>query len=303
MFDAIMDSYWDFNTEALATKVDLLNLADEVKSSVLNEYILIQSGKKPMTNEDYNKEITEVIAERLDITLEECESELIKAIELVMSQNYRQWFRYYLNYYKGEFVNSDETNSPPFDDLDGWEDIDFRKKHLWKRNIKQDEIFPDELNELLEYREDNLSKLQWYQSRGRLTEKQHKKLKFLKRNQIEIDKDISEAKRSFNIPINNNNQHGRSERVSFDDSIDQAEPLNTYDEKTLDSMAYHKVIKIADKVLTDKQRVIFYLYFESNLSQSEISQIIDDNQGNISRALHASIEKIKKELSITYLVG
>lgn len=296
LLDAIIDGCGDFNVEALVTKIDFVNLANEINSDVLNEYILIQTGEKPLKAGDYGKTILEVVAERLNLSLKECEQELAKSIELLVSQNYRLWYRWYLQNYKNEMVCQNKTHPSPYNDLKGWKDIDYRRKYLWKKNIQPSDEFPDEFNELLEYRNKNLSEMRWYQSRTNLTEKQQEKLKFLKRNQVEIDKDISKVKRSLNLSINKNNQYGKKEIVSFDDSRDQYDSFDTYDSKTYDGLTYSKIVDIADKILTNKQRVIFYLYFENQLTQTEIANIINDNQGNVSRVLQKSIEKIRKEL-------
>ena len=296
LLDAIIDGYEDFNVEALATKIDFVNLTNEINSNVLNEYILIQIGEKPLKTEDYGKEILEVVAERLNLSLIECEQELAKSIELLVSQNYRLWYRWYLQNYKDKMVCQNNIHPSPFNDLEGWKDIDYRQKYLWKKNIQPSDEFPNEFNELLEYRNKNLNEIKWYQSRTNLTEKQQEKLKFLKKNQIEIDKDISKIKRSLSLPINKNNQCGKKEIVSFDDARDQYDSFDTYDLKTYDGLTYSKIINIADKVLTNKQKVIFYLYFENQLTQTEIANIVNDDQGNISRVLQKSIEKIRKEL-------
>ncbi len=106
MLDALIDGYENMNVEAIVTKVDFYNLLETVESPVLNEYVSIQTGKNPMTVDDYSLEITEVIANRLNISLEECEDRLTKAIELLLAQKHREWFVNYLNNYKGKYIKS-----------------------------------------------------------------------------------------------------------------------------------------------------------------------------------------------------
>jgi len=296
MLDALIDGYENMNVEAIVTKVDFYNLLETVESPVLNEYVSIQTGKNPMTVDDYSLEITEVIANRLNISLEECEDRLTKAIELLLAQKHREWFVNYLNNYKGKYIKSTKKKRSQLHDLNNWQEIDYKKKYMWKNNISPDSKYSSELNQLLDYRKDNLDEIKKLENRSALNQNQVEKLKFLKKNQVSIDKDVSELKKWIGIPLCRNNNKGKKEIHSFNENIDSDQEINTYDNNILDSLNYHKIQRIADKVLTDKQKVIFYLHFENQLQQEEIADIVDDTQGHVSRDIKKIIEKIKKNL-------
>jgi hypothetical protein len=291
MLDSIMDGYENMNVEAIVTKVDFFDIINEIDSDVLNEYVNIQIGKNPMQLDDYGKEITEVIAERLHITLDQCESELTEAIELIISQQHREWFLNYLNNYKGLTVpDKQEKKIEDMVSLKDWERIDYEKKYLWKKNVKPLPHYPEQLNDLLDLRQKNNKKIDQL-------ERDMSDLKLLKklyRERIRIDEDITDIKHSFGFKVADTNWKGRSDdRIAYQDNLD-IEELNTYDLKVFDELAYHKIMSIADEVLTDKQRVVFYLYFENELKQEEIATIVDDTQGNISRDLKNILHKIQK---------
>ncbi len=292
MLDALIDGYENMNVEAIVTKVDFDNLLETVESPVLNEYVSIQTGKNPMNVEDYELEITEVIANRLSISLKDCEEKLTKAIELLLAQKHREWFVNYLNNYKGKYIKNITKKKSQLHDLNNWQEIDYKKKYMWKNNLLPSDVYPNELNEMLEFRERNNEKI-------RKVEKSKNKedLARLYRERVRIDQDISDIKKYYNIQLNKTNWKGKSKlKKSYNDDFDFVEDVDTYDSSVFDSLTYHKLQRLADEVLTDKQRVIFYLHFENQLHQREIAEIVDDTQGNISRDVKKIIEKLKKNL-------
>ncbi len=168
---------------------------------------------------------------------------------------------------------------------------------MWKNNISPDSKYSSELNQLLDYRKDNLDEIKKLENRSALKSKiKVEKLKFLKKNQVSIDKDVSELRNGQEFPCVAIITKVKKEIHSFNENIDSDQEINTYDNNILDSLNYHKIQRIADKVLTDKQKVIFYLHFENQLQQEEIADIVDDTQGHVSRDIKKIIEKIKKNL-------
>jgi hypothetical protein len=283
--DTIFEEYQNGNKEACCIYCDIINLSKQINNPALNEYINIQTGVSPLTIEDYDKTLVEVISERLNLTLSDCEDELYSSIMKMSQLNNELWEEVILIHYLNKKVNSTTTYTLPPTNItnESYWNLDYEKKYIFSKHSHVSNGQPEDIRGLLEIIEKNNQKIE------QTTDKKERKKRI--KYKIELLKDLSILKKHHDIPINQKNNQGTFYEIPYND-----EDIMDYQDDVSDLWKYDKITAIANKVLTPKQLIIFNLYFLCNLKQTEIAEIVNETQGHISRDLNIAIDKIKKNI-------
>jgi len=318
LLDIILQDAQKGNKEALITLKDLNNLLT-IYYPVLSEYCNIQMGFKPMKLEDQQKEIIEVVSSRLNMTKEECEREILIAVLHIKKTNMNNWYNCINKNYKNYIVAASKKNfvdaliSLPRRTLVSYEgskitseslwQVDYCKKYVVAKHIYKGDIYPEDLQELIELQSKNEILVKTL-SKNKDKNKQEK-LELSKRIKLRktLQEDINILKDHYRIP--RNHYYTESQDVSHKELMyykKKLPPREEYVEReydnteVLDEWQVEKVKDIANKILTKRQMVIFSLYYEARLTQLEIANIVNDTQGHIARDLKQIIKKIQNNI-------
>ncbi len=269
----------------------------------LKEYINIQLGNEPMTDDDYGKDIIQVITERRGIKYEECKNELVKEIKEIVQGNKEKWLDCLLNTEiykhitdeKSTFFSIVENKEVPIyfsDEIN--KQIDYAKKYIVPRCKHPDIEFPENLQNLVNAQKANeirLNELKKIKKKNVDEKKEYnKRIKY----DISLFDDMEELKKHYGYETNHNVTI--SGDYSFDEKLDSKEdPMNEF---ILDSYEIEQIHRIAEKILTNKQLIIFKLYYESGFTHQEIGDITGDLRTNVTRDLGVIIQKIRKNMVI-----
>jgi len=310
MFDMLFEEAYQGNAEALCIVNDFYNMMDKENKSLL-EYVKIQTGKSPLTVNDYDRELAEVIAERLNITKEECEKQIYKGVLDLKNKNYDLWVEWINNIYKNirvDYMDKKENDINYNVDEEKLKQLDYIKKYCVPKYLFKGEEYPKDLQDLIDIQKENFKRLNDLKEKLK-TDKQNKQLKEEIRKRINYDielrKDILILKRHYQIPIEKTNWKGSATNVSFEEfQIQNMSDFEREKQDTLrnqyddieDKWQVEKIKEIAKEKLTIRQYVIFNLYFVNELNQVQISDILDCTKQSISSELQQIIKKIKKNL-------
>ena len=90
--------------------------------------------------------------------------------------------------------------------------------------------------------------------------------------------------------ISLNSKISDTENVQIIDSLEDKENIE-------ESIVNHLIVSKLLELLTERDKKIIYLYFYEQLSQSQISKIMNLSQVSVSRIIRASLNKMREELA------
>lgn len=309
--DSIVHDANSGNYEALITLIDFSSLLN--KNKVMVEYFRILTGKdgykpnKDGGSDDYGKSIIELVSERLGLAKEECEEMFNNSIKSIVENNLELWLEWVNKNFKGKCkVKNKGKYLYNWDDDSSFYQLDFNRKYVVDSKMYKELGFPKDLQELIDVQKKNkniIAELEQLKKDRVINKEQKKQLK--KRNKFDIDlsKDIIILKQHYNIEIKNTNTKGKKEFISYSEEytdkysnkdLEFAEK-NIFD-SIIDDLQIKKIKEVANKILTDKQLVIFNLYYISEMTQQEIANLLDLKQHTIAEYLSRTVEKIKSNL-------
>lgn len=290
MFDTIEREKNKLNIDALAIYVDIMELTKGLE--FLTEYIYIQLGRTPMSVEDHGKEISEVIAERRGIGKDECDREISKEIDIVVERNKQGWIESVLNqeiYHYPKKVGakreyfSDEKNKK----------IDFEIKHgrLAEEQVgKEKEWYPESLQNVIDAQKENENRMSELRSIKERNEEERKELNRRIKYDIRLFNDIQELKRHYGYEYAQ--ESIREGSYSFNEDIDIEDDFEL--DEALGEWEVESIKVMAEEVLTDRQFIVFNLYYIVGMTQQEIADILSSYKSNINRDIVNIISKLKE---------
>ena len=281
------------------------------------EYILIKIGKLQV---DTKGKVCETIIEELAISnnkrIKTINRILDEEIELVIDRNKDRWKKTIEKKY-GTSNFSDcslkggkriKTEKDIEFEQSLW-DLDYEIKYGKKRmsesveSVPQtNEDYPQELLDLELIYESNQTKLnELRQIKERDKDEQKEMSRLIKASTSLLD-DIRCIKDYYGIRYE---QSTKVESYGDYNALEFNDITNCMEYKTLgksdfdleaDEIKLSKIKEIADEALTDKQYVLFDLYFFQGLKQKEIANLVGDNQSTVSRNINSLITKLKQRL-------
>lgn len=294
------------NHEAIVLKLDFEKLF--LRNDVCKEYYKILNGydETYLPNDrikDHKKSIIELVAERLHMSKEECEDILHKSISEMVEENKEIWSDWANERFKGKVkVINTPSSLLKWDDESKFYQNDFNKKYIMSNHNYKEFDYPKDLQELVDAQKKNekiIEELELLKKDKKITKEQKEQLKKRIRLDIALWEDIGILKNYYKIEIKKTNTKGKKEVVSYSEEYSDRDVELLNEENTdivNNEWQLHKIKSIAEKVLTNKQLVIFNLYYVANMSQQQIAELLNETQGNISRDLQVSLKKIRKKL-------
>ena len=321
--DFVYMQYQNGNEFANCLYNDFLDLIEQMEdyeeglAKYIKLYHDVQIGKVPLREYDNLSEklgVTDIISLVTGEELSKVEERLHYEITEMYEFNKLTWLRTNKNKYKDiEITYEDEKDKIVHINEDKLIKLDYMIKYTHHANRYKDDFKPSEIEELEEYREIILKNIDKYKKlsnkyKGENTERYTKYRGLLSKFnaiKIQIDKDIGELKRHYNLPIGKQNQYGRRSFVSYNSGISEIADSHENSKRNLieEQIDYFnvkysvgKLHKIAEKKLTERQLMIYKLYYENGLTQREIADIMGERRDNIKNGIKAILKKINKNL-------
>lgn len=304
--DKIYVDAYDGNYEALVILIDLRGLVRNIESKIhkdfMEEYLDIQTGQKPMVVNDYGKKILDVVSERLGVDREHCENLYVESIDMIIKNNYDDWLRFINNNYFNKKVSVEKPKKILESKIsdESFYATDYIKKYVNPKFIYDKEELPTDLQQFINYELYNYNEIKCLKQELK-QEKDKDKRKFIKdfivkrtKIKIELCKDISELKKIHRIPIEKTNKKGKNFNYSYNENQDYL--INDENYNIINEINANKIKRIAKNILTERQYIVFNLYYNIGLTQQKIAKILNDDQRNITNDLKYLTKKIKLEL-------
>jgi hypothetical protein len=302
ILDVIYNDYINGNCEALVIINDLKNYIDTISdNSVIQTYYEIQTGCGELDNKDYNKDILQIISEKLDISKDDCEKQLYYNVVDIVKLNKTKWNIWYNNNYKNKKVLHKNTLNyfSKIPDEIYWQK-DYSLKYILNKHIYRESDLPNDLLELIDISNKNKIKLKELKCDlkkcNNLSDKQNISSQIKKRNKydIEISQDITLIKKHYCIPLSNNGPKEKLEEVCYED-IENTEFIDkSNDNNIIDEFQLNKIKILTNNILTTKQRILFELRFVLGLGIIEISNMLGVSQPFVSKEISKIIKKNTK---------
>lgn len=272
-----------------------MNIIDKSDFPMVREYLILindvleEDEKKREENTEerklnYGKSIIKIIADGQNMSEKTCENNLLLEIEELMNINKSIWQDWIDGvYYIGKEYNAEEKS------------LESKIKTCFvspKENINIfNEEIPEDLQELIDAEKNINEKIKNLKEIKDKSYQVKKKIKDLSRIKISLCENISDLKHHYNIEVLKTNKKGKKEVISFNDNY-----LYDYEDNSefLDESLLFVINSKAKQMLTDRQLVIFNLYYKCGLTQREIAGIIGDDQRNITNDLKQILKKIRK---------
>jgi len=305
------------NDEAFFLFNDLINSLQYInENKYIKSYINIQLGITPMGVNDYDKEIEEVCSERMGISIEKFKEGLHKNVEDVYEYLKNKRSKWIDSYYKNKVIDMNLKVNKEYEllsDVTELYQIDFNKKYMDHKIIYRNIEKPKSLEELESYQKDlelkikeTKRKLNKYRKKDNKRFLKYKnELSKLQTLNIQVRKDINIIRECYGETLGHQNKKGKKDTVSYDSNM--SEIVNAHEEQlakekyesysAIDAnIEVGKLQKIAEKILTSRQYIIFELYYLNGMTQQEIAEIMGDFKGNISNDIKIINKKISKNL-------
>lgn len=296
--DQIYIDAYDGNYEALVLILDFRNFIKTIKQQdlkqVLFEYFCIQTGKKPLKLNN-NEDLLDNISKRLNMDKEKCSDFLLQSINQIISinkANWLQWVKKYLLYGVKREDRSKIKKPIVKDEI---------KNEINKVNNKQNKLndkeLPDDLKQYIIYEKYNHKKIKELKKILKTVNEEKRKIinKEIKQRikiEIELHKDISTLKYIYKIPVKPLNKQSKTKKFSFNDEYLNVQEIYDFQ----DDIDIEKINIIAKEKLTNRQYLVFDLYYNLGITQQEIADITNDFRENIKKILQNSVNKIKNNL-------
>lgn len=314
--DLIYNDFEDGNLYAGFIYNDLVQLMGKIDDAeYIKMYHDIQLGIIPMKIDDHEKKIEDVAAENLNITSYEYIQNLNVNIEKMVEVNYSLWIKSINKQFKNKLIKDsiDEKDILAHMNDVKLKEIDFIRKYVYSNERYHLDILPKDIEELYEYRDYIINKINEFEEmKGKYFKKDNVRFTYYKNKisqytniKIEVNKDISILKDHYFIPKGNQNNKGKKEFIRYNSNsshIINAQAKTMYTSKLqqieliTSDIDVGKIKEIARKVLTNRQYIIFELYYLNGLTQQEIADIIEVSQPFIKKSLDKIINKIKESI-------
>lgn len=305
------------NDEAFFLFNDLINSLQYItENKYIKSYIDIQLGITPMGVDDFDKEVEEVCAERMGMSIDEFKNGLHKNIEDVYEYLKNKRAEWVESYYKNKVIDINLRKNKEYEllsDVTKLYQIDFNKKYMDHKIVYRNVKKPKSLKELESYQKELESKIKETKRKLNKYRKKDNKRFFKYKNElsklqslnIQVRKDINIIRECYGETLGNQNGKGKKDVVSYDSSM--GEIVNAHEEQlAIEKYESYSVIdanievgklqKIAEKILTSRQYIIFELYYLNGMTQQEIAEIMGVLQPDIKKDLQRIIKKITKKM-------
>lgn len=275
----------DGNKEALCILHDINNYIQD--NDVLIEYYNIQTGENPLTVDDYDLDIFDIISNRLNLKYDLVKKYFNDGIHELVNKNHDKWVdRINIRYKNHLFVKEDSQPLQSKISEQSYKDLDYQKKYCSHIN-KKNEGSHDELINLIKIFSNNKNKIEELQSIQNKTKEQMREYSKRITYSKQLSEDIRILKDHYNIDykipeINDNHYTLR----------DNEYPINNCDSDWITE----KITSIAEECLSEKQYLIFNLYFLCGLSQNEIANIVKTSRQNITRFIKDIVKNLQDNL-------
>lgn len=286
------------NYEALAVVLDFEKLF--LRNDVCREYHTTLIGDSPFVVQDYGKNILDLVSERLNIPKQQCEDILYNSINEMIEENKELWLNWVNKNFKGKIkVKKNRKSQLSTIDDSSFYQTDFNRKYIVNNKMYKELGYPSDLQELIDVQKKNqnrIDELNSLKKAKKITKELREELRKRIRFNIGLWEDINILKKHYGIQIQNNMVKEKVKIVSYSENDLDIEDYQTDNDFIIDEWQLHRIKETASDVLTDKQLVIFNLYYISGLTQQQIADLINETRGHISRDLKISLEKIRKNL-------
>lgn len=318
--DLIHNDFKDGNLYAGFIYNDLVNLIKKINNSqYIKLYHDIQLGIIPMIVFDHDKTIEEFAAEKLNISSYEYIEKLNENIQDIVNLNCILWLESINKTYKNKLIKNESDDKKILTHINDekLKELDFIRKYVYSNERYQLDELPKDIQELYDFRDYIIKKIdefkdmkeKYYEKDDVLFEYYKSRLSQYETIKIGVNKDISILKKHYSIPKGNQNNKGKKEFISYysdDGSIPNKvlikHEYQNYHNKLsqhekLESEVYvSKIKEIAKKILTNRQYIIFELYYLNGFTQQETADIMGIPRPNVTSELKIIINKIKKNM-------
>jgi len=309
--DIVYNEYKDGSEEALILYNEFRDLIKNIKNNTyIAHYHDVILGLKPLTNDDYDKDINEVCASRIGITVDEFKEGLHKNICDIHKLKQERWLSQFKNKLIELAYNKKKDQLKHFNEQRLLE-IDFIKKYVNPRLVYRKEKKPSSLEELYvfqKYIEEKIKELKkkvnkYKKKDNKRYEKYKNELKKYNTINIQVRKDINIIREYYGETLGNQNNQPKREFVSYNGNINEIFEAHENQLQELKNQSYKeiynkmyvgKIKEIAEKVLTNRQYLIFEMYYFNGVTQQEIADVLGIFQPNVKRDID-KINKIIKE--------
>ncbi|MED1665760.1 sigma-70 family RNA polymerase sigma factor [Brevibacillus laterosporus] len=304
IYDGLIYDKEKFNVDALVTLVDFEELIKD--SDLIQEIVNIQKGITPLSPNDESLDMISVIAKRKNLSKEDCEKKLLKEIKKVNKKNNKKWINYIEENWKNKLINTQKVKSKSIEWLpkENFIIADFSRKHLKTKPVLNEELLPNDLQELMTILKKNEEKIKLIKNLKQKTQKEKTELRKRINYNKTLSADIQILKQHYGLSVKSTDKqknliHLTNEEIIYYengkkkefDLVDQEYCYHIQNEWYIE-----KVKKLADSILTDKQKIIFTLYFIDGFTQQEIADILCENRPNISSDLKRIRNKLNKNM-------
>lgn len=286
MLPEIYADYEAGNKEAL---IIINDIADFIKDKkVTKEYYNIQIGHSPITQDESNKGIFEIISDRLQINTHNVRSLYSLELNTIVSENLDKWLSCAKKRSKPTNThNHIGDNTSRISDKSYW-DLDFSKKYVFSKHVYHKE-YPKDLQDLIDLYTSNKEEIKIIQTtknKDVATKKElNKRISFSK----QLNEDIKLLKSHYSIPYNTS--------AVQDDVVFDLKENDFAEELINDDWMIDKINDIALEILNDRQYIIYQLYFCCHLNNNEIAKLIGTSKQNVSSLIKVVTQKIKNCIS------
>jgi RNA polymerase sigma factor (sigma-70 family) len=311
--DIVYNEYKDGSQEALILYNEFRDLIKNIKDNTyIAHYHDAILGLRPLSKDDWDKDINEVCASRIGVTVEEFKEGLHKNICDIHKLKQERW----LSQFKNKLI---ELNcSKKHDQLKHFNEkrlleIDFIKKYVNPRLVYRKEKKPNSLEELYvfqKYIEEKIKELKkkvnkYKKKDNKRYEKYKNELKKYNTINIQVRKDINIIREYYGETLGNQNKQPKREFVSYNGNIDEIFEAHENQLQELKNQSYKeiynemyvgKIKEIAKKVLTNRQYLIFEMYYFNGMTQQEIADIMGIPRQNVTREIDFILKKIKENI-------
>ncbi len=310
MLDQMVYDSLNDNKEALVQLIDFYE-ALPPSNKAIHEYIAIQTGASPLQvsyeiEGIYVKnEISLFIAKRLGITKEECELQLLEGVKHMIDYNSRKWFKVIG---KKMHYGYKEAARKVFYQTNNKENITaIKKKGTVQGSACEDAMqYIGELEKSISENQKRLKELRAKKERNHFEKEElNKRIKYDK----QLYEDLNIIKGSYGIGGRTNDivhairtieKSGYSDEILIDDN---SHCMNESHENLTYAWQTEKIKNLAHEELTERQYIIFYLYYFCGLTQQTIGMLLKDSKGNICTQIQKVIKKIQSKIEQQNFLG
>lgn len=307
----VYDSLND-NKEALVQLIDLYDVLPE-NNKAIHEYVAIQNGTSPLQVNseirgiDVNNEIPSIIAERLGITKQECELQLLEGVKDMINYNFKKWRKVIGKRNKMSYGYREAFGKVLYQNSDKEISTDITRKNTIQDIVCEEAVkYISDLEKSILGNQKKLKELREKEGRNPLEKEElNKRIKYDK----QLYEDLNIIKSCYGIGgrsagiMQSKKMHEKSiylDDFLMDDNKQSEEAA--YEDLTYDWQT-EKIKQMAYIELTERQYLIFYLYYFCGLTYQTIGTLLKDSKGNICTQIQKIIKKIQNKIEEQNFLG